>query len=72
MTQPMTEQTKPNDKTRQAAEADAHAEHGAAETPTPDEERAAEKNTVSPETREHYQEATERGANQQGEGRITQ
>jgi hypothetical protein len=68
----MTDQTKPNAQTREAAEADAHAEHGANETPTPEEEQAAEKNTVSPEVKENYQEATERGASQQGEGRITQ
>lgn len=68
----MTEQTKPNEQTRQAAQADAQAEHGANETPTPEEEQAAEKNTVSPEVKESYQEATERGASQEGEGRITQ
>ena len=67
----MTEQTKPNAQTRQADQADAHAEHGAPEIPTPEEERAAEQNTVSPEVKENYQEATERGANQEGEGRIT-
>lgn len=32
--------------------------------------QAAEGLTVSDEVKENYQEATERGANQQGEGRI--
>lgn len=67
----MRDHTKPNAKTREADKADARADHGAHETPTPDEERAAEKNTVRPEVKESYGEAAERGANQQGEGRIT-
>jgi hypothetical protein len=67
----MTDHTKPNDATRQADRAAMNAEHGARETPTPEEEAAAERNQVDPETREHYQEMTERGANQQGEGRIS-
>lgn len=66
----MTDQTKPNAKTREAERAAADAEHGAPQVPTPEEERAAESNTVSPGVSENYQEMTERGANQQGEGRI--
>lgn len=67
----MTEHTKPNEKTRAADRAALDASHGAETEPTAEEERAAEQNTVSPETPEHYQEMTERGANQEGEGRIT-
>lgn len=66
----MTDQTKPNDATRQADRDAVNAEHGASEVLTPEDERLAEQNTVSPEVPEHYQEMTEKGANQQGEGRI--
>ena len=38
--------------------------------PTADEAAAAEGNTVSDETREHYEEMLEKGANQKGEGRL--
>ncbi len=67
----MTEQTKPNAQTSEADRRDAFAEHGANEEPTPEEERLAEQNTVSEGVAETYQEATERGANLEGEGRIT-
>jgi hypothetical protein len=66
----MTDHTKPNDVTRQADRDALKAEHGAFEEPTPDEEAAAERNTVSPEAAAHNKEMVERGANQQGEGRI--
>ena len=66
----MTEQTKPTQETREADRAAVNAPHGAEQELTPELEEAAERNTVSPETPEHYQEMTERGANQQGEGRI--
>ena len=67
----MTDQTKPNKDTAEADRRDAFAEHGASEEPTPEEERLAEQNTVTEDVAETYREATERGANQQGEGRIT-
>ena len=38
--------------------------------PTPEEERAAERNTLDPEVARHNREAIERGANVQGEGQI--
>jgi hypothetical protein len=66
----MTDHTKPNDATRQSDRDALHAEHTANEVPTPDEEAAAERNTVDPETPEHYQEMTDKGANQKGEGRL--
>jgi hypothetical protein len=66
----MTEHTKPTEETRQADRSALEAEHTAGQEPTPEEEQAAERNVVSPETPEHYREMTERGANQEGEGRI--
>lgn len=66
----MTEHTKPNAETREAERAAADIEPGAPQVPTPEEEAAAERNTVSPGVAENYQEMTERGANQEGEGRI--
>ena len=57
--------------TKDAERQEAHAEHGAPQTPTAEEEAAAERaGSPSEETKEHYQEMTEKGANQQGEGRI--
>jgi hypothetical protein len=38
--------------------------------PTPDEEEAAERNEPDEEVAEHYEEMTERGAKQRGEGRV--
>ncbi|MDQ1438380.1 MAG: hypothetical protein QOK43_2009 [Acidimicrobiaceae bacterium] len=66
------EHTKPTAETRQADRADAQAEHGAFEELTPEDEQAVEGRTPSPGVAEHYEEMTERGANQQGEGRITE
>jgi hypothetical protein len=66
----MTEHTKPNDATRQADRDALDAEHGASEVPTPEEEQLADTNQLEPGVEEHYQEMTERGAHQQGEGRI--
>ena len=57
--------------TKDAERQEANAEHGAPQTPTPEEEAAAERQgSASDETREHYQEMTDKGANQQGEGRL--
>ena len=66
----MTEQTRPNQETRAAERAEAQADHGAPQVPTAEEEQAAERNDVSSDVAENYEEMTERGANQQGEGRI--
>ena len=45
--------------------------HDAGRGPTPDEEAAAERADAHPdETREPYEEMTEKGANQKGEGRA--
>ena len=57
--------------TKDAERKEAHAEHGAPQTPTAEEEAAAERaGSPSEGTKEHYQEMTEKGANQQGEGRL--
>jgi len=66
----MTEHTKPDPQTREADRAAVDAPHEAGPEPTAEEDRAAAKGDFSPDTAEHYEEATERGANQQGEGRI--
>lgn len=39
--------------------------------PTPDEAARAEELEVDPDVAEHYEEAIEQGAAQEGEGRIT-
>ena len=52
-------------------EQDEHATTDAGRGPTPGEEEAAERSDpVSDETREAYKEMVERGAHQEGEGRI--
>jgi len=66
----MTEHTKPDPETRQADRAAVDAPHGADTEPTADEERAAERADVSSGTTERYEEMTDLGADQQGEGRI--
>ena len=57
-------------ETVEADEQDARAAHQADRMPTPDEEAAAERNTVDPDVAEAYEEAAERGANVKGEGQI--
>jgi hypothetical protein len=59
------------DATKEADRRDAEASHGAPQVPTAAESEAAERHgEASPETGEHYEEMLERGANQQGEGRV--
>ena len=53
-----------------ATERDARREPGPDRPPTPEEEQAAERAQMPAGTAEHYQEMAERGAHQQGEGRI--
>ena len=65
------ERTRPNAPTREEEAREARATPDAGRPPTEDEERAADRNpAVAPEVVEHYEEMTERGAHQQGEGRI--
>jgi hypothetical protein len=62
-------QERVTDATREVAERDAHAEHGAPEVPTPEEEAAAP-TSASPEVAEAYEEYLDTAADAQGEGRI--
>ena len=58
-------------ETREAERREAHMPADAGPMPTPDEEAAAEQNDVDPAVAAAETEATERGANLKGEGRIT-
>lgn len=64
-----TEPTRPSAETREAEHADAQAKHESDRAPTPEEEAVAARE-VEPDVAEHEEEMLERGANQQGEGRI--
>ena len=66
----MTDHTKPSKDTRQADEASAGTEHKPDRMPTNDEEQATKGLKSDSSTAEHYKEMAERGANQQGEGRL--
>lgn len=57
--------------TRRAEEDESGQAHEADRPPTPDEEAAAEDQSVDAEVREHYEDMTERGVRQEGEGRIS-
>lgn len=60
-----------SDATKEAGRRDADAEHGASQVPTAAESEAADRNGgASPETKEHYEEMLEKGANAKGEGRL--
>lgn len=69
MTEP-TEPTRPNAETREAERAEAQAKHESDRAPTTQEEDAAPAQEVDPDVAEHEEEMLERGANQQGEGRL--
>ncbi|HEY7135994.1 MAG TPA: hypothetical protein VIB48_13095 [Acidimicrobiia bacterium] len=66
----MADRTKPDSATREEEAREARTAAGAPQQPTPDEERAAEANRPDPAVAEHEREMNERGANQQGEGRL--
>jgi hypothetical protein len=66
----MADHTTPNDATRQADRDALKAEHGAPQAPSSDEEQAADANQVDGGVKEHYEDMVERGAHQQGEGRL--
>ena len=61
--------TVPSGATREAERDEAHVTAGADRPPTEDEERAAP-TEVTDEQRDNAEEMLERGAHQQGEGRI--
>jgi hypothetical protein len=68
---PPADATRPNDRTRETEREDARTQAGADREPTSDEEKAAESaGELDPKVAEHYEEMAERGANQQGEGRL--
>jgi hypothetical protein len=60
-----------SDATKDADRKAMNAEHGAPQMPTAAESEAADRHgKASPDTSKHYDEMTERGANQKGEGRV--
>ena len=69
MTEP-TQPTRPSAETREAEHAEAQATHESDRAPTPQEEAVAEAQELEPDVAEHEEEMLERGANQQGEGRV--
>ena len=66
----MTDPTRPDDGTRAAEREDARTAAGSDRMPTPEEERRAEESELDPEVAEHEREMLERGATQEGEGRL--
>jgi hypothetical protein len=56
--------------TREAEAEEARAAHVVDRAPTAEEETAAQDLEVDPDVRAHYEEMTELGANEVGEGRI--
>lgn len=66
----MSERTRPDDATRAEEAREAQVQPGPDRMPTDDEEQIADALDVDPEVASHYEEMAERGANQQGEGRI--
>jgi hypothetical protein len=63
--------TRPDDETRRFESEDAQARHEPDKMPSPEEEEAAERaGTPSEDVAEHYEEMAERGAKQEGEGRL--
>jgi hypothetical protein len=58
------------DATREAEAEEARSAHVADRPATPEEEQAVKDRKVDDDVREHYQEMTELGADDVGEGRI--
>ena len=61
---------RPSDVTRATERADAQRQSGPDREPTEDEVREAEQQSIDDDVREHEHEMAERGARQEGEGRI--
>ncbi len=59
-----------SDATRGAEEEDFEGTHNADRPPTSDEDAVLDDRSVDPAVRERYNEMTERGRNERGEGRI--
>jgi hypothetical protein len=66
----MPEHTRPSPETRAAERQEALADHDADGPPTSEEEELADELEADPEVAEHERDMTERGARQQGEGRL--
>jgi hypothetical protein len=65
------ERTRPSGETRAEEAREARKGADAGRPPTPDEEAAADEHGDAPgDVAEHYEEMLERGAHQEGEGRI--
>jgi len=64
------ERERPSDATKSAERAEAETHAGADGMPTEDEERVAEQQSIDDDVREHAKDMADRGARQQGEGRI--
>jgi hypothetical protein len=62
--------TKPNPATREAEHDEAQAAHVADREATDEEAELAERRPLDPDVAEHEREMTERGAHQEGEGRL--
>ena len=62
--------TRPSPDTRAAERDDADTQAGADRAPTPEEEQIADQHELDPEVSEHEREMAERGARQEGEGRL--
>ena len=63
--------TRPSGTTKQAEEADAQVHAAPDDMPTPDEDAAAERaDEIDSDVEKSYGDAIERGAHQQGEGRL--
>lgn len=62
--------THPTDATREFESEDAGTKAGADRAPTNDEVKSAEASERDPKVAKHYEEMAERGANEQGEGRL--
>ena len=69
-TTPGEPQAKVSEATKEAERREAHMPADPGPMPTPDEEAAAEQNSVDPAVAAAEKEATELGANLKGEGRI--
>jgi len=62
--------TRPSEETREAERDEARQPAGAGRGPTPEEEKSADSREVDEGVAEHEREMLERGASQQGEGRL--
>ena len=64
------EPERPSDATKAAERAEAETHAGADRMPTEEEARIADEQSIDDDVREHAKDMAERGARQQGEGRI--